>query len=223
MKSKLFRRGPCALIPYASMAIFLSPGLSLGTTKGENRGIYHQINQEESEIRGKVVNKDNFPLQGVSISVKGVPGRSTQTNDKGEFMLKVPANATLTFSSIGYAGQEIKLGANQKTVQLTLQSNESVMDEVVVVGYGTQRKSDLTGSVSSINANQISAFPLAGTAQALQGRAPGVSVTSRMENPVKLLVYGLEVVVPSMQVVIHCMWLTASPAVRLQLLKMLNR
>lgn len=185
MKSKLFGRGPCALIPYASMAIFLSPGLSLGITKSQDRSTHLQINQEESEIRGKVVNKDNSPLQGVSISVKGIPDRSTQTNDKGEFIIKVPAHATLTFSSIGYAGQEIKLAANQKTVQLTLQPNESLMDEVVVVGYGTQRKSDLTGSVSSINANQISAFPLAGTAQALQGRAPGVSVTNTNGEPGK--------------------------------------
>ncbi|WP_257091813.1 carboxypeptidase-like regulatory domain-containing protein [Sphingobacterium sp. E70] len=185
MKSKLFRRGPCALIPYASMAIFLSPGLSMGATRVEGSGIYHRINQEESEIRGKVVNRDNSPLQGVSISVKGVPGRSTQTNEKGEFMLKVPAQATLTFSSVGYAKQEIKLATNQKTIQLTLESNESVMDEVVVVGYGTQRKSDLTGSVSSINANQINAFPLAGTAQALQGRAAGVSVTSTNGEPGK--------------------------------------
>ncbi|MDM1294132.1 TonB-dependent receptor [Sphingobacterium sp. N143] len=186
MKSKLFRRSPCTFIPYASMALFLSPGLSmaLNPTKNVHTAIQRVI-QQEVEMKGVVVNQDHAFIQGVSISVKGASGHSTQTNEKGEFTLKVPVNATLIFSSIGYTGQEIKLTAGQRVIQVTLQSNESVMDEVVVVGYGTQKKSDLTGSVSSINANQINAFPLAGTAQALQGRAPGVSVTSTNGEPGK--------------------------------------
>ncbi|MGJ1197525.1 TonB-dependent receptor [Sphingobacterium spiritivorum] len=138
----------------------------------------------QSTITGTV--KDSLgPIQGATIAVKGVSGKGTTTNEQGQFSIQISgANTTLIISMMGYETQAIPVqGGSVLNVRLKRKSTD--IDEVVVVGYGTQRKSDLTGSVASINKAQINAFPLAGTAQALQGRAPGVAVTSTNGEPGK--------------------------------------
>lgn len=137
---------------------------------------------QDITITGTVTNDSGQGLSGVSINVKGLTSRGVQTNEQGNFSLSVPVNATLIISYLGYQRQELPLGG-RTTLVITLTEEDAALDEVVVVGYGTQRKSDLTGSVSSVSSNEISAFPLAGTAQALQGRAPGVAVSSINGEP----------------------------------------
>lgn len=140
---------------------------------------------QDITVSGSVTDPSGRALQGVSVSVKGTSNRGTQTNEQGAFSLAVPANAVLIISYMGFQRQEIGLTSGQTSVTVKLQEEDAALDEVVVVGYGTQRKSDLTGAVSSVSAEKIAAFPVAGTAQALQGRSPGVAVSSVNGEPGK--------------------------------------
>lgn len=140
--------------------------------------------QSQTTIQGTV--RDSLGVvQGVTLSIKGIPGKGTTTDSDGRFTLQVMnSDATLLVSMVGYQSQAIPL-QRRTSFEITLVRVNADIDEVVVVGYGTQRKSDLTGSVSSVNSSEINAFPLAGTQQALQGRAPGVAVSSVNGEPGK--------------------------------------
>ena len=142
----------------------------------------HKSIFKQSTVNGRVTDGGS-PVQGVSVTVKGVAGSGTTTNANGEFSVQVDnQNATLVFTMVGFTTQEVPL-RGQSNVNVSLVSTDTDIEQVVVIGYGTQKKSDLTGSVSSVGSEKINAFPLAGTAQALQGRAPGVSVSSINGEP----------------------------------------
>jgi len=127
-------------------------------------------------ISGKVTNDKGEALAGVSILVKGT-SRGTTTNSQGNFSIDAEAGETLEFSMIGFNLYEVKVGNdNSITVQLTpVISN---IDEVVVVGYGTQKRSSLTGAVATVNSKTLNELPVAGIDQALQGRVAGLSITN---------------------------------------------
>lgn len=129
-------------------------------------------------IRGKVVSADDglgFP--GANVIVKGT-STGTVTDSEGNYSLEVSAaDATLVVSAIGYAAREIPIGA-QSVIDVTLEVDVTSLAEVVVVGYGTVKKSDVTGSVVKMTSDQIVAMPVQNTLQALQGRAAGIDVTS---------------------------------------------
>ena len=120
------------------------------------------------------VSAEGVPLPGASVSVKGTSKGST-TDFDGKYSINVSSGATLVFSYVGYAAKEVLVG-NQKIINISLEPDNQ-LDEIVVIGYGTQRKSDLTGSVSTIKAESITQTPVARVDQALQGRASGVQVT----------------------------------------------
>ena len=116
-------------------------------------------------------------MPGVSIAIKGL-SRGTTTDATGKFSLQVPDDATvLVFSYIGYRSQEITVGS-QSTINLTMVAEDRSLEEVVVIGYGTQRRSSLTGAVSTVTPKDITALPVPNVAAALQGRVPGVSVVN---------------------------------------------
>lgn len=126
-------------------------------------------------ISGRVSDEKGEPLPGVSILVKGTQ-RGMITGVDGEFALEVPdESAVLVFSFVGYISREIAVG-NRSTLEVVLAVDEKSLEEVVVVGYGTQRKSDLTGSVSSVKGSDLTRLPTQRVDQALQGRAAGVMV-----------------------------------------------
>jgi len=126
-------------------------------------------------ITGRVSSAAGDPLAGASVKVKGSQ-LGTTTDNVGNFSLNVPEDATLVVSFVGYQPEEIVVaGRSQFTV--TLQALPGSINEVVVIGYGTARKKDLTGSVSTINAKDVSGLPVGGTAQIMQGKAAGVAVT----------------------------------------------
>ena len=131
---------------------------------------------EDKTITGTVTGTDtNEPLPGVSVVIKGTT-RGTTTNGNGEFVLEVPETAsTLIFSFVGYVTQEVAVG-NQSRITVQMNVDNKSLEEVVVVGYGTQKKSDLTGAVSSISESQIQSRPVTGFNDALQGRSSGVQV-----------------------------------------------
>ncbi len=133
-------------------------------------------------ITGKVTDPNNEALIGVSIVETGTTNGAITDTD-GKFSLNVGAAAkSLTLSFVGYTKQEIALGSSN-IIDVKLQEDISALNEVVVVGYGTQRKSQTTGAISSINAKQIAELPVMNARQALQGRAAGVDVVQAGSKP----------------------------------------
>ena len=136
----------------------------------------------QKSISGKITDSSNMPLPGVSIVIMGT-NTGTVTDAGGKYsILNVPTNASLKFSFIGMQTQEIKVGA-QTTIDVSLLTDAIGIGEVVAIGYGTQRKSDLTGSVSSVKGADLVQLPTQRADQALQGRAAGVQVQSTDGEP----------------------------------------
>lgn len=133
-------------------------------------------------ITGKVSDQAGTGLPGASVQAKGAASGTTTGND-GSFQLDVPQNTqALTVSAVGFAEQEIALGTSS-TVTVQLQATNRSMDEVVVVGYGTRRKSDLTGAVGSVRGSQLQERPAPSLNQALAGRITGVQVNVNSGRP----------------------------------------
>jgi TonB-linked SusC/RagA family outer membrane protein len=138
---------------------------------------------QDRTITGTVTAKeDGSALPGVSIQVKGTKV-GTQTGADGKFSIKVAqGQSALTFSFIGFVPKTVTLG-NGSTINVSLESDSKVLSEVVVVGYGTQTKREITGSQSTVKAADIANAPILSPEQALQGRAPGVQVTQSSGTP----------------------------------------
>jgi TonB-linked SusC/RagA family outer membrane protein len=133
-------------------------------------------------VRGKIVNEVGAPMEGVSVVLK-TSNVGVVTGADGVFSIEVPeAGDVLIFSYVGYENMERKVSA-ASTINLTLKQKETESQEVVVVGYGGVRKSDLTGSVSSVKSKELTAYPATSAVQALQGRAAGVLVQANNGNP----------------------------------------
>jgi TonB-dependent starch-binding outer membrane protein SusC len=135
----------------------------------------------QTQVSGTVKTSQGDPIPGVNVLVKGTAQGATTDTD-GSFVINAPADAVLTISFIGYATQEIAVGSRTR-IAVTLQEDVQALEEVVVVGYGTVRKSDLTGSVSSVKADAFKDMPLVSVDQALQGRAAGVQITQSSAAP----------------------------------------
>jgi len=130
---------------------------------------------QEVSISGRVTSSDDgSALPGVSVQAKGTT-RGTTTDASGNYRITASANARLVFSFIGYASQEVAVGS-QSTLNVTLKGDASNLNEVVVVGYGSQSKKTLTGAISSVEGAVIANKPVQSFDQALQGRAAGVSI-----------------------------------------------
>ncbi|HEY9046744.1 MAG TPA: TonB-dependent receptor [Ohtaekwangia sp.] len=136
----------------------------------------------EITVNGTVRDDSGSPIPGVNILVKSTT-LGTTTDADGNFTITVPdGNAILVFSFIGYSTQEITVGA-QTSIAVTLSSDTKSLEEVVIVGYGTQKKSDLTGSVGSIKSEEIQERQLPSVNQALAGRVAGVAVSVNSGRP----------------------------------------
>ncbi|AXT59328.1 TonB-dependent receptor [Aquimarina sp. AD10] len=139
------------------------------------------VHAQTNTITGKVFD-NGIPLPGVNVFIKNSTS-GTQTDFDGNFVLNnVPINSVLVFSYIGFEPQEVTIGT-QTSLSITMKEDSQSLEEVIVVGYGAQRKSDLTGAISSISADEIVRAPVVSTTQALQGRAPGVSVIANSGQP----------------------------------------
>lgn len=139
-------------------------------------------NQNRKRLTGQVVGQEGEPLIGVNVVVKGTTiGSMTDMN--GNYILEnIPSNATVEFSYIGYLQQSINVG-NKSTLNVTLAEDTQKLDEVVVVGYGSFKKSDLTGAISQIKGDEISGLPLRSASDALQGKVAGVTITANSGSP----------------------------------------
>jgi len=138
--------------------------------------------QSFRSIKGAVKDASNEPIIGANVIVKGTTN-GVITDIDGNFSLNnIPQNAIIQISYIGYLTQEIKMGS-QSSINVKLIEDTQKLDEVVVVGYGTVKKRDLTGSVASVSADKIASIPATTASEALQGRVPGVVVSTSNWSP----------------------------------------
>jgi len=137
--------------------------------------------QAQNTVVGTVADETG-PLPGVTVLIKGT-SQGTTTNFDGNFSLSnIPLNAVIQFSFIGYITQEIEF-VGQSKIDILLQEDLAALEEVVVVGYGTQRKESVTGSVSSLGGEELRAVPSATISEALTGRLPGVELSQTSSQP----------------------------------------
>ncbi|MFO8000105.1 MAG: TonB-dependent receptor [Marinilabilia sp.] len=147
------------------MTLFLLGGLFM---------LSHRVAAQEISVQGTVTDQDDQPLPGVSVVVKGTT-QGTITNNSGDYSISVDQESTLVFSFIGMKNREIPVDG-QSRIDLTMEEEMATLDELVVVGYGSVRKKDVTTSVSSVSTREMEKKPITNVAQAIQGRAAGVSV-----------------------------------------------
>ncbi|MCB2377960.1 TonB-dependent receptor [Hymenobacter sp. BT635] len=133
-------------------------------------------------VSGRVVDAKGDGIPGVTVVVKGT-AIGTGTSQDGSFTLQAPENSVLVFSFVGYARQEVPVTGATTSLSVTLAEDKQALSEVVVIGYGTARKSDLTGSVASVSGAQLTQVATSDPVQALQGRVAGVEVTSNSGQP----------------------------------------
>lgn len=127
-------------------------------------------------VTGRVMNADGAGIPNVSVKIKG-SAVGTSTGADGSYAITVPEGATLVFSSIGYITAEEKLNG-RTVINVVLNTSEKSLDEVVVVGYGTQRKRDLTGSINSVKGDEVAKMPGTNPIGSLQGKVPGLTIAN---------------------------------------------
>lgn len=144
-------------------------------------GLFSMAAAEKITVTGTVTSfSDGEPLIGASVVVQGVRG-GVATDIDGKYTIKLDRGQTLEFSYVGY--QKVSVKADKTTIDVQLKEDTSVLDEVVVVGYGVMKRSDITGSVVSVGADDIKKTVVTSVDQALQGRAAGVQVTQNSGAP----------------------------------------
>ncbi|MCH7413500.1 TonB-dependent receptor [Belliella sp. R4-6] len=137
---------------------------------------------QQRQVTGVVISaEDNLPLPGVNIRIKGTT-RGAITDIDGNYSIQAAANEVLVYSFVGFIAQEVAVG-NRSSIDVTLQLDSKTLSEVVVVGYGSVEKKELTGSVGQLSASVIRDVPALGVDQALQGRIAGVQITQNAGTP----------------------------------------
>lgn len=152
--------------------------------------------QQTKKVTGTVLDEMGEPITGANVFVKGTTNGNITDIDGNFSLSNVPANAVIQFSFIGYLTQEVPL-KNQTTINVKLVEDSQMLDEVVVVGFGTQKKVNLTGSVSTVDAKALESRPISTATQALQGLVPGLNFSysgsgngGEMNNNMKMNIRG---------------------------------
>ena len=166
--------GACSRLLKQARAIALLYGLTIFF-------VLPVMAQNNITVRGKVTNEKAEPVAGASVIVKGTQNGTT-TNNSGDYQISAPANATLVISSVGYPSKEIPV-SGQAVHNVSMTASSTDLEQVVVVGYGTQRKEAVTGSVASIGGEKLRDVPTANVTQALQGRIAGVDISQTSTRP----------------------------------------
>lgn len=137
--------------------------------------------QQDKTVKGRVTDEQNNPLSDVSVLQKGT-NNGTITSASGDYTITVPGNAVLVFTSVGFTDQEITVG-DKSTISLQLKSLTQNLTDVVVVGYGTQKKVTVTGSVTQVKGTDLDKSPSTNLSNSLAGRLPGVTAMQRSGEP----------------------------------------
>lgn len=140
-----------------------------------------QAQQNNGHVKGRVINEKGEPLAGAAVTVKG-SSNGVNTNANGEFDIQAPAKATLVVTYVGFTTKEIKVNG-ESSLNVTLVGTEQSMEQVVVVGYGTMKRRDITGSVASVSGSTLKEVPAPNMVAALKGRTAGVDIVSNSATP----------------------------------------
>lgn len=144
--------------------------------------VFQQAAAQNRNITGSVVNERNSPVSGASVTIKG-SAIGTAADSLGKFSLSVPPSAkSLIISSVGYTSQEVSI-SGKTSVTITLASPSQMLSDVVVVGYGTARRGDLTGSVSTVSSKELNPGPITNPLQQIAGKAAGVNISQVGSEP----------------------------------------
>ena len=157
-----------SMLAWTGMAQAAAPAAGDAKTDGS------QVVNQVRPVKGTILDEFGEPMIGVSVVIKG-SSTGTITNLDGEFTLDAPADATLHISYIGYLAQDVK--ASAQPLRIVLQPDNQMLDEVVVIGYGTVKKRDLTGAVSSVKTEDLTIAPVSNPLEALQGQVAGLDIT----------------------------------------------
>lgn len=177
MKNKL--KTPKFTIIYSIIFVFFSISTIYAAENKKNKTFNKNI---QSVVSGVVTSENGDPIPGVNIMIKGTK-TGVSTDFDGNYTIDVAnQNTTLVFSYIGFVTKEVVVG-NQTTINVSLTEDVSELEEVVVVGYGTQKKESLTGAVSTVNSEAIENRPVTNVAAALQGTTPGLNISRTSGQP----------------------------------------
>lgn len=136
---------------------------------------------QEIEVSGVVKEDDSSPLPGVSVLLKGT-STGTVTDINGRYTISAPSDAVLIFSFVGFKPAEVPV-SGRSVIDLTMELDITALEEIVVVGYGEQKRSDLTGAIASVKSEDIKNLPVNSVAEAIQGRVAGVFVSASNGEP----------------------------------------
>lgn len=184
MKLLLMRQSgkkPCTMLrPLClGLAVFLSAALTVVIPQNN---LYAQAQSQRKTVKGHVTNEKGEGIAGASVLIKGT-STGVNTDTRGDYSISVPNNAVLVISYVGYDTKEIRIIANISAADVQLQLNNKELDQVIVVGYGTQRKKDVTGSVVSIKGETLREVPAPNLISQLKGRTAGVDIVSNSATP----------------------------------------
>ena len=144
------------------LLICLTNGLAhgkAGSTPRKSQSVFRKVSSVLQSLTGSVTDENGSGLPGVSILIKGTQ-RGTTTDTKGQYQLELPnGSVTLVFSFVGYVSQEKEVSGSQSILNVSLSPDTQTLDEMIVIGYGSVKKSDLTGSVASIKVGEVQHFP----------------------------------------------------------------
>ena len=161
MRKHLFFSVMLSMCTFGGMAVYPTPAMA---TVAQSPTI---------KVRGQVIDEQGEPMPGATIKIKGGQG-GTVTDLDGNFQLEVPGNATLLISYVGFKEREVAVRNRAIIEDIQLQADNKMLEQVVVVGYGTQKKMNLTGSVATISAENIATIPVSNISNAMAGRMPGI-------------------------------------------------
>ena len=140
------------------------------------------VSAQNVTVKGTVKDKTGETVIGASVVEKGNTGNGTITDIDGNFSISVPSNATIIFSYVGMKTQEVAVNG-KSVVNVTMEDDSQALEEVVVIGYGTVSKRDLTGSVASVKSEELAAVPVTNVSEALTGKMAGVQITTTEGSP----------------------------------------
>lgn len=181
MRSKLFKNNQKAVMAFFACNLLLVTNPIAALAAGEATVSPLNVQQQSSKITGTVTDAKGEPIIGASVRVKGST-KGSITDMDGKFVLDVPAGSQLEISYVGF--EPMTVTATPGTpLNIVLKDNSETLNELVVVGYGVQKKSDVTGSVTSISKDRIGKIPVTNVLQAVQGAAAGVTITQTSSIP----------------------------------------
>lgn len=172
---------------YARYLLFILAFLVLMSVKVQ--AIEIQNFRIDIKVSGSVKSSDGEPLGGVSVKIKGT-NKVVNTDNEGKYTINAPSDGTLVFSYVGFEQQEVKI-AGKSQLDVTLKAIATALNEVMVVGYGTLQKSDITGSITSVKLGETDELKAVSIAEALQGKVAGVNIITNTGEPGAAMTFNI--------------------------------